>query len=108
MTDPMTLDQFWDHVTEVQADSRAKGEVTLYFQHQTLTPGIVRATWENVPLYQIPKPGTELSLAGFGYEGTDGIWEVVSTEMHASGTGVTVTMKDRADWDADAPTGQAR
>lgn len=90
----MSLEQFFDHVDDVQEQMRARGIVTVYFQHDTLTPGNVRATWEDHPVAELPKVGDVLVLPHAGFYGSPGHWRVKDVEILASGAGALVTMTD--------------
>lgn len=94
MTDAhMTLPEFFAHVDDVKADRLARGVRKVYFQHDTLTPLNVRATWDDIPLAEVPKVGDVLDLPGFGYDGADGRWRVAKVAENGT-TSYVVTMTD--------------
>ncbi len=89
----MSLPEFFDHVDAVQADRLARGVRKIYFQHDTLTPRNVRATWLNIPVAEVPQVGDVLDLPGFGYHGVDGQWRVARVDENGT-TSYVVTMTD--------------
>lgn len=93
MSGNWSLEQFFDHVDQVQADMRARGVVTVYFQHDQLTPGQVRATREDVPIRDVPEEGAAIDLPHAGYMGAPAHWRVKRVEWLA-GPGVVLHMTD--------------
>ncbi len=89
----MTLSELFNHVDAVHADRLARGVRKIYFQHDTLTPTNVRATWDDIPVENVPRVGALLALRGFGYDGAGGQWKVARVDENGS-TSYVVTMTD--------------
>lgn len=95
MTGPkMDLAQFFAHVDDVQTRMRADGLVTVYIQHDTLTPGNIRATLEDTPVASVPKAGDILDLPNAGHMGVAVRWRVARIEPLASGVAVIAHCED--------------
>jgi hypothetical protein len=52
--------------------------ISVYFVHESLTPGNVRAAWHRS--LTAPRQGDEVDLPGAGYMGADVVWTVVSAK----------------------------
>lgn len=91
----MSLPEFFNHVDAVHAGRLARGVRTIYFQHDTLTPNNIRATWDDIPVENVPRVGAILALRGFGYDGADGQWKVTRVDENGA-TSYVVTMTDVA------------
>lgn len=90
----MDLRHFLSHVEEVQERMRADGVVTVYVQHDILTPYNVRATMEDVAVAAVPQVGAILDHPYAGFDGAPARWRVARVEELASGTGVILHCTD--------------
>ncbi len=66
--------------------------IDVYFMHDRLTPGIVRAAWRNSP--SVPRVGDAVLPDGFGYMGVDGEWLVTRVQFMNGGRSATVWVTD--------------
>jgi hypothetical protein len=98
----MTLTEFFGHVAEVDDGMRRAGLVTVYFMHDTLSPGNVRFTWDDHPVRKVPEEGDLITSPHGGYMGTPVRWIATKVDWH-SGAGATVhcesfAPRDGAPW----------
>lgn len=75
-----TVEDFLDDRAASIEDRVKRGVRTVYFLHNTLTPGNVRATRQNIPLADVPKVGQVVDLPGAGLYGADVQWRVDDVE----------------------------
>lgn len=83
----MTLPEFFTDVACQMNAMREAGLVTVYFQHETITPGNVRFTWEDHPIREVPEEGDLICHPHAGYWGTPARWHITKIQWLA-GPGV--------------------